>query len=78
MNYLVGLTGGIGSGKSTVADMFAALGVRIVDTDLISHQLTQTGGAAIPAMVPINMANTHRRGCDLNICVLRRVEEGGK
>lgn len=50
MNYLVGLTGGIGSGKSTVADMFSALGVRIIDTDLISHQLTQTDGAAIPAI----------------------------
>ena len=50
VNYLVGLTGGIGSGKSTVADMFAALGVRIIDTDLISHQLTQAGGAAIPAI----------------------------
>lgn len=50
MNYLVGLTGGIGSGKSTVADMFAALGVRVIDTDLISHHLTQTDGAAIPAI----------------------------
>jgi len=50
VNYLVGLTGGIGSGKSAVADMFAALGVRIIDTDLISHQLTQTGGTAIPAI----------------------------
>ncbi|OIR11769.1 dephospho-CoA kinase [mine drainage metagenome] len=50
MNYLVGLTGGIGSGKSTVADMFATLGVRIIDTDLISHQLTQADGAAIPAL----------------------------
>jgi len=50
VNYLVGLTGGIGSGKSTVADMFAKLGVRIIDTDLISRQLTQTGGAAIPAL----------------------------
>ena len=50
MNFLVGLTGGIGSGKSTVADMFAALGVRIIDTDLISRELTQTGGAAIPAL----------------------------
>lgn len=50
MNYLVGLTGGIGSGKSTVADMFATLGVRIIDTDLISHRLTQAGGAAIPAL----------------------------
>lgn len=50
MNYLVGLTGGIGSGKSTVANMFAAHGIRVVDTDLISHQLTQTDGAAIPAI----------------------------
>ena len=50
MNYLVGLTGGIGSGKSTVAGMFAAHGVRIIDTDLISHQLTQADGEAIPAI----------------------------
>lgn len=50
MSYLVGLTGGIGSGKSTVADLFAAQGVRVVDTDLISRQLTQAGGAAIPAI----------------------------
>lgn len=50
MNYLVGLTGGIGSGKSTVAGLFAALGVRIIDTDAISHSLTRTGGAAIPSI----------------------------
>jgi dephospho-CoA kinase len=50
VNFLVGLTGGIGSGKSTVSDIFATLGVRIIDTDLISHQLTQPGGAAIPAI----------------------------
>jgi dephospho-CoA kinase len=50
VNYLVGLTGGIGSGKSTVADLFAAQGVRVVDTDLISRQLTQADGAALPAI----------------------------
>ncbi len=50
MSYLVGLTGGIGSGKSTVANLFAAQGVRIVDTDLIAHQLTQAGGAALTAI----------------------------
>ena len=44
----VGLTGGIGCGKSTVAQLFEAHGARIIDTDLISHQLTQAGGAAIP------------------------------
>jgi dephospho-CoA kinase len=46
--FLVGLTGGIGSGKSTVADMFAAHGVTLVDTDAIAHALTAPGGAAIP------------------------------
>ncbi len=44
----VGLTGGIGCGKSTVAESFARLGVPIIDTDAIAHQLTQAGGAAIP------------------------------
>src|SRR5690606_13021094 len=48
--FLVGLTGGIGSGKSTVADLFAAHGVTIVDTDAIAHALTAAGGAAIPAI----------------------------
>ena len=46
--YVVGLTGGIGSGKSAAADEFAKLGATIVDTDAIAHELTQKGGAAIP------------------------------
>lgn len=45
-----GLTGGIGSGKSTVATLFSELGARIVDTDHIAHQLTQAGGEALPAI----------------------------
>lgn len=48
--YVVGLTGGIGSGKSAVADEFAALGAGIVDTDLIAHRLTAPGGLALPAL----------------------------
>lgn len=50
MSYCVGLTGGIGSGKSTAASLFAELGVPIIDTDSISHQITQSGGAAIPSI----------------------------
>ena len=50
MRYTVGLTGGIGSGKSTVADRFAALGVTIVDADVAAHRLTVPGGAAIAAI----------------------------
>jgi len=45
--YSVGLTGGIGSGKSTVAAMFAKLGVHVIDTDEIAHELTRPGGEAI-------------------------------
>lgn len=50
MSLRVGLTGGIGSGKSTVATLFAERGAGIVDTDVISHRLTAAGGAAIPAI----------------------------
>jgi dephospho-CoA kinase len=49
-DYIVGLTGGIGSGKSAAADRFAALGVAVVDTDAIAHELTADGGAAMPAL----------------------------
>lgn len=48
--YVVGLTGGIGSGKSAAADRFAALGAAVVDTDLIAHALTAPGGGAIDAI----------------------------
>lgn len=45
---LVGLTGGIGAGKSTVAAAFSRLGVPVIDTDAISRALTARGGRAIP------------------------------
>jgi len=44
---LIGLTGGIGSGKTTVSDLLAKLGAGIIDTDLIAHQITAPNGAAI-------------------------------
>jgi dephospho-CoA kinase len=47
MTFVVGLTGGIGSGKSAAAEEFARLGATVVDTDLIAHELTGPGGAAI-------------------------------
>ena len=46
----LGLTGGIGSGKSTVAAMLARLGAAVVDADAISRGLTLPGGAAMPAI----------------------------
>lgn len=48
--YCVGLTGGVGSGKSTAARLFAHLGAAVVDTDAIAHALTAADGAAMPAI----------------------------
>jgi dephospho-CoA kinase len=47
VNLVVGLTGGIGSGKSAAADEFAAHGATVVDTDTIARELTEKGGAAV-------------------------------
>lgn len=46
----IGLTGGIGSGKTTVAQQLAACGAQVVDTDAIARSLTLAGGAAMPAL----------------------------
>jgi len=48
--FSIGLTGGIGSGKTTVANLFEARGASIIDTDLIAHALTAPEGAAIDAI----------------------------
>jgi dephospho-CoA kinase len=53
VSLVVGLTGGIGSGKSAAADEFGRLGATIVDTDLIAHELTAAGGAAVPQVEKI-------------------------
>lgn len=45
---LIGLTGGIGSGKTAVSNLLGELGAGVIDTDLISHQITAPGGKAIP------------------------------
>ncbi|MGB8251024.1 MAG: dephospho-CoA kinase, partial [Azonexus sp.] len=50
-DFVVGLTGGIGSGKSAAADCFAAQGITVVDTDAIAHELAAAGGAAMPALL---------------------------
>ncbi len=49
--YRVGLTGGIASGKSTVAEMFAALGVPVIDTDVIARQVVLPGTGGLTAVI---------------------------
>ena len=49
--FCVGLTGGIGCGKSLVSDLFAERGASIIDTDRIAHDLTGAKGAAMPALL---------------------------
>lgn len=48
--FRIGLTGGIGSGKSTVAQLLAARGASVIDADALSRALTQPGGQAMPAI----------------------------
>ena len=58
----IGLTGGIGSGKSTVARVFAQCGAAVIDTDRIAHELTAAGGAALSAIAQAfgaNMVDAH-------------------
>jgi dephospho-CoA kinase len=50
VKFVVGLTGGIGSGKSAAADEFAKLGASVVDTDVIARELTEKDGAALAAI----------------------------
>ncbi len=51
--WRIGLTGGIGSGKSTVASMLAALGAAVIDADAISRSLTAPGGRAIAPIAQV-------------------------
>jgi len=51
MTYVIGLTGGIGSGKTVASDHFATLGVPVIDTDLLARQIVEPGQPALEALV---------------------------
>ena len=71
--YIVGLTGGIGSGKTTVADLFVAQGAALVDTDAIAHELTGPDGAAMPALLAAFGPQLARPDGALDRAVMRRL-----
>ena len=70
--FTVGLTGGIGSGKSTVADFFAAHGVPVIDTDVVARALTAPGGAALDAIHAAFGETVMQADGTLDRAVLRR------
>ncbi|MDO6387624.1 dephospho-CoA kinase [Uliginosibacterium sp. 31-12] len=68
---VIGLTGGIACGKSTVAELFTAHGAGLVDTDRIAHQLTAPRGAAMPAIVASFGADMQRPDGALDRAAMR-------
>ncbi|MFT3849068.1 MAG: dephospho-CoA kinase [Propionivibrio sp.] len=73
MTLIVGVTGGIGCGKTTVTDYLAARGAAIVDTDAIAHQLTGANGAAMPAIAAAFGRSVLRDDGGLDRSVMRRL-----
>ncbi|CAI8880370.1 dephospho-CoA kinase [Kosakonia quasisacchari] len=71
MGFTVALTGGIGSGKSTVANAFAALGVNVVDADIIARQVVEPGTEALHAIVEHFGADILLKNGSLNRRLLR-------
>ena len=51
MSYVVGLTGGIGSGKTVASDHFATIGVPVIDTDVIARKIVEPGSAVLNELV---------------------------
>jgi len=70
--FVVGLTGGIGSGKSTVAECFAVHGVPVIDTDVIARELTAPGGTALEAIRTAFGAGVMQADGALDRAALRR------
>ncbi|MFB0935041.1 MAG: dephospho-CoA kinase [Propionivibrio sp.] len=73
MSFVIGLTGGIGSGKTTVANLFAELGAAVVDTDVIAHELTGAQGAAMPDIVDAFGASVLRPDGSLDRVAMRQL-----
>jgi dephospho-CoA kinase len=73
LTYVVGLTGGIGSGKTVVADAFAALGVEVVDTDDLAHRLSAAGQPGFTAILATFGEGMLRPDGELDRAALRRL-----
>lgn len=72
MPFVVGLTGGIGAGKTTVAERFAALGAEIVDTDMLARELTRAGNRLLGEIAALFGPDTLTPEGELDRAQLRR------
>jgi dephospho-CoA kinase len=70
--YIIGLTGGIGSGKTEATKLFTELGVPIVDVDIISHELTARGQATLKKIAQAFGQDILNDDGDLNRTALRK------
>jgi len=73
MSFVIGLTGGIGSGKTTVANLFAELGAAVVDTDAIAHELTGPQGLAMRDIADAFGASVLRSDGSLDRAAMRQL-----
>lgn len=73
MTYIVGLTGGIGSGKSTIANLFAELGVPIVDADIVAREVVAKGTPLLEQIAKHFSQSILLENGELNRPALRRI-----
>lgn len=71
-DYIIGLTGGIGSGKTTVANIFASLGIDIIDADIIAREVVQKGSIALDQISAHFGADYIQANGELNRALLRQ------
>ncbi|MFT4836273.1 MAG: dephospho-CoA kinase [Psychromonas sp.] len=72
MTLIIGLTGGIGSGKSTVSRFFSELGVQIIDADLVARQVVEKGQPAL-RKIELHFGNKVLTDGELNRTFLRQI-----
>ncbi|HHF6556611.1 TPA: dephospho-CoA kinase [Haemophilus influenzae] len=71
MTYIVGLTGGIGSGKTTIANLFADLGVPLVDADVVAREVVAKGSPLLSKIVEHFGSQILTKQGELNRAALR-------
>lgn len=73
MAYVVGLTGGIGSGKTLVSDLFAELGVPVIDADIVARQMVEKGSPLLAKIVEHFGERVLAENGELDRVVLRQI-----